>query len=82
MRRCSMVLLDILRRLGELVANWEVLRVVLDALTAFLRGETVPVVITWQRHRVVITVQLQETPAEETAAVTASAAARPRRITV
>jgi hypothetical protein len=52
-----MTLLDILRRLGDLVQNWEVIRVILDALQAFLRGETVPVVITWERYRLTITIR-------------------------
>jgi hypothetical protein len=52
-----MTLLEILRRLGDLVQNWDVIRVVLDALQAFLRGETVPVVITWERYRLTITIR-------------------------
>lgn len=56
-----MTILEVVRRLSELLANWELVRVVLDALAAFARGETVPVVITWERRRLVITLQLQQT---------------------
>lgn len=56
-----MTVLEVLRRLAELLANWEVLRAVLDAIAAFSRGEVVPVVITWERKRLVITVQLLDT---------------------
>lgn len=63
-----MTLWEILRRLGELAANWEAVRALLDAISLFVRGETVPIVITWERKRLVITVQLQETAGQGPAA--------------
>jgi len=68
-----MTLLDILRRLGDLVQNWDVIRVVLDTLQAFLRGETVPVVITWERYRLTITIRREVITAQASSVASAAA---------
>jgi hypothetical protein len=62
-----MTIWEILRRLGELVRDWDVIRAVLDAINAFLRGETVPVIITVKRYRLTITVRYEPLEAEGTA---------------
>jgi hypothetical protein len=67
-------LLEILRRLGDLVQNWDVIRVVLDTLQAFLRGETVPVVITWERYRLIITIRREFLTGQAGSVVSADAA--------
>lgn len=69
-----MTLLEILRRLGDLVQNWDVIRAVLDTLLAFMRGETVPVVITWERYRLTITIRREVLTGQASSVASAAAA--------
>jgi hypothetical protein len=54
-------MLQVLLNLGKLVAYWPVVQKVLEAITAFLAGETVPVVITWEKYKLEVTVKLTHT---------------------